>query len=413
MSNNLSAITLPLIAPVQETLRESAIAPRLVNTDYSSVAVARGTPIQIPIPTATSTTPVVASHEPIEPTDVVANSVNLEVDQWVMSLPFAITDKEFTEVSPGIYPRPMALDEAVRALVNTLDAQVWSNYTGISTFVGAPDRYMFDTGGAGGKDDPNGLEWATFANAQLNRQAASRSEARLSAISLNAEAYGNGLSAFSELQKSGDSGPIQRYELGTKFGIRWTANNTMPTHTVGTAISAYTSNSPTHTVTLISNSAVGDTSVTLKVGSSTATLKKGDLIKFAGDTNIYSVGADVTLNTTGVSVSLNKKLAVALNGSSTPVAVSNPISTWPTAGTMTQYGVNLVFNRSAFALALRALANVSGIGSVQPIFDPVTGITVRLEATRQFKQDTWTVDALWGSVLARGDVAIRVIELVS
>jgi hypothetical protein len=39
--------------------------------------------------------------------------------------------------------------------------------------------------------------------------------------------------------------------------------------------------------------------------------------------------------------------------------------------------------------------------------DPVTGITLRLELTRQYKQDRWELDLLWGSKLVRAALAAR------
>jgi hypothetical protein len=40
--------------------------------------------------------------------------------------------------------------------------------------------------------------------------------------------------------------------------------------------------------------------------------------------------------------------------------------------------------------------------------DPQTGITLRLEVSRQYKQVTWEFDILWGAKLVRPELATRI-----
>ena len=45
----------------------------------------------------------------------------------------------------------------------------------------------------------------------------------------------------------------------------------------------------------------------------------------------------------------------------------------------------------------------------RPVYlDPQTGITLRLEVSRQYKQVVWEFDLLWGSKLIRPELATRI-----
>ena len=63
--------------------------------------------------------------------------------------------------------------------------------------------------------------------------------------------------------------------------------------------------------------------------------------------------------------------------------------------------VNLAFHRDAFALAMRPLQGATqgdGYGNqMVSMTDPQTGLSMRLEVSRQHKQIVYSLDALWGS----------------
>ena len=74
--------------------------------------------------------------------------------------------------------------------------------------------------------------------------------------------------------------------------------------------------------------------------------------------------------------------------------------------------VNLAFHRDAFAFANRPLVQSTQdmqLGSrIMSMTDPQTGITLRLEVSRQYKQVVWEFDILWGSKLVRRELATRI-----
>jgi hypothetical protein len=180
------------------------------------------------------------------------------------------------------------------------------------------------------------------------------------------------------------------------MGFNLFMQQNMPTHTAGTAAAA--------TVTEISNSAAGVKTVTLKVAAGTATLVEGDLITFAGHTQQYVVTTGVTLDTTGVSVAIEPGLKVAVNGSGTPVAVTVKAS----------HAVNLGLHADAIGFATRPLvtnsAQARSLGSIiVPTVDPQSGLTLRLEVTRQYKQTMYSYDVLYGANVIRREFGVRLL----
>jgi hypothetical protein len=66
---------------------------------------------------------------------------------------------------------------------------------------------------------------------------------------------------------------------------------------------------------------------------------------------------------------------------------------------------NLVFHSDAFVLAMRPLtssAAYNGLGNrMMSVTDPETGLSMRLEISRQYKQTVWEFDVLWGVEMVR------------
>ena len=74
--------------------------------------------------------------------------------------------------------------------------------------------------------------------------------------------------------------------------------------------------------------------------------------------------------------------------------------------------VGLAFHRDAFALATRPLMASStdlAMGSnIMSMTDPVSGLSLRLEVQRQYKQTTWEFDILYGVKCVRPEYACKV-----
>ena len=76
---------------------------------------------------------------------------------------------------------------------------------------------------------------------------------------------------------------------------------------------------------------------------------------------------------------------------------------------VTAYVPNLVFHRDAFAFASRPLADIAGYGNeIASAVDPVTGIALRLEVSRQYKQTTFSYDILYGCNVVRPEFGAKI-----
>lgn len=391
MANILTEVTPKLLAQGLMALRENAVTPRLVNRQYEGLAGQKGSTIDVPIPSAIQAQAVSPSATPPATADVAPESVPIALDQW-FEAPFYMTDKDILEAQEGTLP--MQASEAIKAIANNVDQYILGLYKGIYGYTGVTNAIAFAA------DTSDGTQLRRVLNNQLAPM-----DPRYGIVSPDVEASMLQLRAFQDSSWAGDTEAIREGRISRRLGFDWFMNQNIPTHTMGTAISGGS------TITLVSDSDAGDTSVTLAVGSGTATLVKGDVISIAGDSENYTVTSNsVTLTTSGVAVSISPKLRVAVDGSSTAVAVTGH----PAPASQTQYEVNLGMHRDAIAFATRPLANPEdGLGAVvRSAADPVSGLTLRLEVTREHKRTRWSFDILYGAQLVRPELAARLVSKV-
>ena len=88
-------------------------------------------------------------------------------------------------------------------------------------------------------------------------------------------------------------------------------------------------------------------------------------------------------------------MQIALSGGETPTVHASFVR-------------NLVFHRDAIAFANRPLMDSTAgvdLGNFMSMQDPVSGLVMRLEVSRQYKQTVWEFDILWGNALVRPELA--------
>jgi hypothetical protein len=401
MANTLTNIMPKILARALMSLRTRCIMPRMVNSDYGMEAAKKGTTIDVPVPVAVGTTDVSPSNVLVAPTDLTPEVVQISLDQWKQNNPIGLTDKELCDIDASDIFLPMQLEEAIKALASDVNQHILGKYKGTSRgiygFISNPTNgvgTILDPFGAG-TTDTSGVSAATNAKKVLNQQLCPRSDRR-GILNFDSEAKALDLSAFSDAEKIMSAVVKMEGEIGRKFGIDWGADDDVLDHTCGTAYEA----SPAD-VTVKASEAVGSTAIGL-VDAGSGTVVPGDIITIAGDSQTYCVvgSAAYTLDpSTAVEVSILPTLKVACSGSEV-VSVKN------------SHAVNLVFHRDAFAFATRPLLDVSqqySLGSqMLSMQDPITGLILRLEVSRQHKQTVWEFDILWGADLVRPELAMRI-----
>lgn len=375
MPNTLDNILPKILARGLLALREQAVMPRLVNGDYSAQAAEKGDTIDVPIPTAQAATDVTPSNTPPAPTGNNLGKVQIPLDQWKKT-DFYLSDKDMVEIDRNAHFMPMQMSEAIRALANVVNEHIHSQYVDVYGFTGTGGTTPF----------ASTVVDATNSRKVLHQQRAPRSERR-GVLDFDAEANALALAPFSDADKIMSADVRIEGEIGRKYGIDWVADDAVQTHTEGTALGIG--------VVLASAAVAGASTIDVTVSAS-GTVAIGDVFTIAGNTQTYvnktaQTGTSLTLSISPV-VAASATAAAALTGKGDHV-------------------VNLVFHRDAFAFANRPLVASSqdlALGSrIMSLTDPQTGITLRLEVSRQYKQVVWEFDILWGSKLVRPELATR------
>lgn len=393
MANTLTNIIPQLLFQSLPTLREQAIMPRLVlNSFDANDNRDRGSTIDIPLPTAISDRAVTAAVTHATNQDTDSERVQVVLNQW-REASFHLSDKDAEEVMAGFVPMQAA--EAMKALANAMDAYILGKYTGIYNYGGTTGTTPF----------ASNLNAFRDARKWLNKSAAPMTDRRV-VLDPDAEANALVLSQFLKADERGDQGGIIAGMIGRKLGADWYLDQNVPSHTAGTWAITGTG----HTEVKATGT-IGTSTLVIQGNSSTTTnggnLKVGDVFTVDGYNYTITANASVAV---GAQATLSITFSPVLQ---TTVAAAATV-TWGGSNDNTgpdNHVVNVLFHRDAFAFASRPLARsrMDGQAMFMTFPDPVSGVAIRLEQSRQYKQNTWSFDVLYGAVLARASQAARIL----
>ena len=374
MANNLSEVIPKLLAQGLLALRENAVMPRLVNSDYSTMAAEKGDVINVPIPSAVEVTNVTAANTAPDPGDSNPTSAQIPLDNWKEAA-FYLTDKNLKESMDGIIP--MQASEAIKSLSNTIDSGLLGLYLDIYGFAGTPGTTPF----------ASSTTEATQARKVLSQQL-SPLDSRRVVIDPDAEANALDLRAFQDMSFSGSAAGILEGQINRKLGFDWFMDQNVTGHENGAQDGAYVVNGV---------NAVGAAVLVVKTGAND--VHQGDTFTIAGDTQTY-VCTELYAGGAG-SVAISPPLKVATAG--------DEVITFKGTASMT-YTQNLAFHRDCFAFASRPLLDTGiGLGNIiQSAVDPVSGLTLRLEVSREHKRTRFSYDILYGLATVRPQLGCRI-----
>lgn len=402
-ANVLTNIIPKILARGLMVLRSRCVMPRLVNSDYSLDAAKKGSTIDIPVPVAVSTIDVDPNRLPVAKAVTTPGLVQVSLNNWKQNAPIGLSDKDLCLIDATEHFLPMQLMEAVKALATDVNVEIFSHYCGASRGVYGVAGTLSDGFGQTPFDSSNqGVAGATLARKVLNEQLCPKSDRR-GVIDWAAEANMLSLSEFSDAEKIMSAVVKMEGEIGRKYAIDWVADDDVPTHTPGTLVAGDT----------ITGSGTAGESVLTVIAQTgnTHTLKNGDILTVAGDTQTY-----VVIGRTASAEYSSGTYTFASDPDTVIVGIQPALVTSPSGATVTPYAehvVNMAFHRDAFAFATRPLLDVSrqySLGSqMLSMQDPVTGLILRLEVSRQHKQTVWEFDILWGSDLVRSELATRIV----
>lgn len=387
MANTISNIVPQLLVGGLPTLREMAVMPRLVNKSIGAEARDRGDTIDVPIPSAIAQRDVTPAAAQAANQDFSPTKVQIALSQW-KEASFQLSDKDVDSVMSGTIPMQAA--EAVKAIANGVDSYILGLYTGVYNYGGTAGTTPFAT------------NLNTFKDARkwLNKSLAPFDD-RAVVLDSDAEANALILDVFLRADARGDQGGIIRGQIGEKLGSRWFLNQNVKTHTAGTyAVTGVGSIVNKASVAAAANVMIWSAaSTTNTLGG---TLVVGDLFTVGSAAQTYVVTAAAS-----VASAANTTLSVSFS----PAAAAS-FAVGATVTKAATHQANVTFHRDAFALASRPLAEsqLDGVGAnFRSITDPITGLAMRLEISRQYKQTTYSYDVLYGAKLVRANQAARIL----
>jgi hypothetical protein len=379
MANTITNVMPKILADGVMALREQAIFAQLVNRALQSDAQKKGNVVNVPIPSAIAAravTPAVTYAANVDASPTVAI---VTLDQWYEA-PINLSDSDAASVDPMFLA--MQASEAIKSLANNVDQYIWGKHTGFFGHVGAAGTTPFQSS----------LTVAAQAAKQLNIQLAPNDSNRRAVIDPSAELYLKLNSAVLQSEQRGDSQGIIEGTIGRKLGFDWYMDQNVSTFTPGTgwvtgfAVSTTTGVAAASTLHVLNATASG-------------TIKIGDVFTLGSDSKQYVVTANTTVSATvGVDITVYPPLSAAVSLGTTLAVVG------------AAYTVNLAFHRDAWAFASRPLQSVFQAGNIfQSPTDPISGIALRLELSRQYKQETLSFDVLYGANVIRPQLAVKML----
>lgn len=344
----------------------------------------QGDRVVIPIPADfddSTVSDVVPANTPPAPNDITPRFATVELDQW-KKVDFHFTDREISNLQNGIMSDQF--DAAIDALARTVVRSVWANFTGIYQFAGSAGVTPFasDTSVV-----QNARKLLNISGVPMNY--------RSMLLNFDADANAIGLNVFQQYLQHGTTETLQEGIIRRALGFDWNLDGYLPTFVGGTLSDGSSK------AALIDDAAVtvGQTTVNMDETTLTGTLVVGDLFTVAGDTQQYVVTANAVAAGNAITVSFTPGAKVAWADDSQVTFVADH----DVAG--------VAMHKQAFAFASRPLDNVmfEGSSALRQYPDPVSGLSLCLEMTRQYKQTVAEFSLLWGSTLARPEAAVRIL----
>lgn len=325
---------------------------------------------------------VVPANIPPSPSDIAPRLAVVVLNNW-KKVSYALTDLEVERLQAGVFSDQF--DAAIDALARTIIRSVWLNYRGIYQFVGVAGTTPFAS------------DITTVAAARLLLNLAGVPvENRAIVLGFEADANAINLAIFQQYLQSGNTDALLEGRVKRAVGFDWVLDAYNPTFTGGTL-----SNGSTKTA-FINSAAVtlGTTTVPIDSTTLTGTLVIGDIFTVAGDTQQYVVTAAVTAAANAIaSMSFSPPAKVAWADNTVVRFVASHLL------------AGLALHPQAIAFASKPMDNVlfEGGSQIRQYPDPMTGLTLCLEITRQYKQTVAEFSCLWGSTLARPECAVRIL----
>jgi hypothetical protein len=388
MTNTLDNIIPKIVTRGMLSFREQAIMPRLVNADFSAEAARKGDKIDVMIPGEVTVEDVVPGANNTSVSDTETKVSSIELKHWKKAA-FHLSDKEIMQVDADSDFVPFHMNAAIAALAEEVNKSFYKEILRARHIISAPNKKLFTQAEAEKAADYAGINPVLEGRKILNSAKAPKS-GRFGVLGFEEEANALSLSQFADVEKSGDTSIRLEGEIGRKYGIQWFGTDQIHTHTA--------SGSDTF--------------------SPSAAITKGDDDALIRNITPRPIFGDLVMNVNDEIVATVEDVLEQKTSNSYQVKFAYPFQKTFAGSSSLKIGPNsqnnLIFHRDAFAFATRPLTSATeslGLGNrIMSVTDPETGLSMRLEISRQYKRTVWEFDVLWGVKMVRPEFAIRVIS---
>lgn len=395
MANTYTALIPKILTEALEVLRETCASVTAVNSSYERDARKPGSSLTIPVPVAQTAAAVTPSNTAPANTDQTPTTVSIALDHWFKT-DFQMSDKDAREIENGQYRNTQSA-ESVRSLANQLDADLFASaYDMVDNSQGVYNHVVTAGTTPFGSAALLQTAWQKGARKLLNRGLAQPSN-RFVVVDEDAEGNLGSLDQFVLASERGDREGIIDGDIGRKLGATWLMNQNVPTFTGGTLTNG------SGKLALISGAvAAGATTANMDESSLNGTIVKGDVFTVAGVTG-YFIVTNGPLTAAGNDLDAVNFYPAAPTGG----FGDNAVVTFAA-----DHVLNLAFHRNAFGLVMAPAEPPNGFTGgniVERQTDPVTGVTLQLEISREYFQSTWRFSMLYGVACVRPALACRIL----
>ena len=378
--SDYSAVLQQFMAQFFLKARAQSLATRVVNMSFDPAPAEQGDTINITLPTNYAAKAVTPGAAPVAGDAAAPVKSSLVVDQfWDVST--NITDKQLGEIQRGVFGAEQ--DAMVVALVEKINATIYAETKKFYNVAGTAGTNPFAT-----NEDP-----LLDAIQRLDDERAPIT-GRVGILSPAAKNKAMKIGSITRADARGDGSPLITGILGNAYGVDVMMDQLVGSHaSTPLTAGAATANGAQ---AIGAGSTDGGRSGTLSVAKATnaAPLVAGDVLIIAGQSQTYVVNADVTLAIGNTTVSVSPALRTALAGGEVITLIAS-------------HQINPVMSPDAITFASRPLATLSGIGQLQTLTDPQTGISLTVELQRQHYQSKLAIAALWGVKSFRPEYGAR------
>lgn len=383
MANTLTSAIPQILLQCLPVLRQNAVLPQLVNSDFGTEAAEQGNAITIAKTAIVTVRDVAASVVAASNQDTTPTQVVVSLSNWKEAT-FQMSDKDAREVLKGLLPQQG--QECVKAVINQVEADIINAVTlGAGQAVNGP-------GGTTPFGSTSSLTAAGNARKALNFGLAPMSD-RYVVLDPAAEAAALITPDAFRFDGAGQNLTQINGNLGMRMGMQWFMDQNINQFT---ASAAFTTG---FTIATAAATAL-TTALTIINGTTTGAIAVGNRFTIAGGSQVYVIVSAGTISTATVTALGNVTVSVY-------PAIGSTVASGIAITVFATYVQNLVFQRQAVAFASRPLGAALGASGddMRSIVDPVSGLALTLAITRESYQSTFRVSCLYGVKLVRPDFA--------